>query len=197
MSPFMILNRFNFLNKHKILDPAQYDFLFSGDINNFYDQPTCDKFYRLIEKLEKFKGECTWPESRLLKKFRGAKFGLRLLGDRVSAARYIFDGSLTIEGKHLGDMTVRNRLVIAQGARQEGDVSAGEVICQGQIIGNVKADRKVTIHPGGTVIGNIVAPALQFDSGASFQGNCQVDLIKSRAVASPRKSLVAQLFGSG
>jgi len=193
----MFLNRFNFLNKHKVLAPTQYDFLFSGDINDFYDQPTCDKLYRLIEKLEKFKGECTWSESRLLKKFRGAKFGLRLLGDRVSVEKYIFDGSLRIEGKHLGDMAVRNRLVIAQEACQEGDISAGEVICQGKIIGKVKADRKVTIHPGGTVIGDIVAPALQFDSGASFQGNCQVDLIQNREMAPPRKSLVAQLFGSG
>lgn len=193
----MFLHRYNFFIKHKVLAAAQYDFLFAGDIHDFYDPPTRDKFYRLIEKLEKFKGECTWSESRLRKKFRGANFGLRLQGDRVSVETYIFDGSLRIEGKHLGDMTVRNRLVIAQGAYQEGDVSAAEVICQGQIIGNVKAGRKVTILPGGTVVGDIVAPALQFDSGASFQGNCQVDLMQSKAVSPPRKSLIAQLFGSG
>ena len=71
------------------------------------------------------------------------------------------------------------------------------MICKGKIIGNVRADRKVTIHPGGTVVGDIVAPALHFDSGASFQGNCRVDLIQSRETPPPRKSLVAQLFGTG
>ena len=193
----MFLNRLEFFNKHKILVPAQYDFLVSRNPDGFYDPPTRDKLYRLIVKLEKFKKECTWSELRLLKKFRGACFGLRLLGDHVSVDPYIFEGSLRVEGKHLGDMTVRNLLVLTQGAHQEGDVSAAEVICKGKIIGDVRADRKVTIHPGGTVIGDIVAPALHFDSGASFQGNCRVDLIQSRATAPPRKSLVAQLFGTG
>ena len=191
----MFFNRFNFFNKNKVLAPAQFDFLSSGDFDNFYDQPTRDKFYRLIEKLEKFKNECTWTERRLLKKYQGANFGLRLQGDRVSIDTYNFDGSLRVEGKHMGDMNVKNRLVFTQKAHQEGDVSAGEVVCKGKIIGNVKADRKVTIHPGGTVIGDITAPSLQFDSGATFQGNCQVDLIQTQKEPSSRKSLVAQLFG--
>ena len=193
----MFLNRFNFFNKHKVLAPAQYDFLVSRALNDFYDPATRDKLTRMIEKLEKFKKECTWSESRLLKKFRGADFGLRLLGDLVSIEPYIFEGSLRIEGKHLGDMTVRNLLVLTPEAHQEGDVLAAEVICKGKIIGNVRADRKVTIHPGGTVIGDIVAPALHFDSGATFQGNCQVDLIQNTQPVPPRKSLVAQLFGTG
>ena len=192
----MFLNRLNFFNKHKILAPDQYEYLFSRDPNGFYDPPTRDKLYRLIVKLEKFKKECTWSELRLLKKFRGACFGFRLLGDHVSVEPYVFEGSLRIEGKHLGDMTVRSVLVLTQDAHQEGDVVATEVICKGKIIGNVRADQKVTIHPGGTVIGDIVAPALHFDSGATFQGNCQVDLIQSRKAAPPRKSLVAQLFGT-
>ena len=193
----MFLQRYNFLTKHKVLAPAQYDFLISSEIDDFYDRPTREKLYRIIEKLENFKGECTWTETRLRKKYRCAKFGMRLQEDRVSVDKLIHGGSLRMEAKHMGDVSVRNRLVIAQGAHQEGDVSAAEVHCQGTIIGNERADRKVTIHPGGIVVGNIVAPALQFDSGASFEGNCQVDLIQHRKETPPRKSLVAQIFGSG
>ncbi|HEU5209941.1 MAG TPA: polymer-forming cytoskeletal protein [Longimicrobiales bacterium] len=90
-------------------------------------------------------------------------------GDLVSSE------DTTLAGRVEGNVDVRNHaLVIAQGAKIDGDVHAGSVSLNGEVKGSVTAARNVEIGESGSVVGDIVSPRLSIAEGAALQGRLKI-----------------------
>jgi cytoskeletal protein CcmA (bactofilin family) len=86
-----------------------------------------------------------------------------------------FEGQVRIDGKYSGQISTRDVLVIGEGARVNAEISAGTVIINGQVEGNIKASGLVELHPPAKVKGSIETPALSMDKGVIFEGSCKME----------------------
>lgn len=86
-----------------------------------------------------------------------------------------FEGQVRIDGKYSGQISTKDVLVIGEGARVNAEISAGTVIINGQVEGNIKATGMVELHPPARVKGSIETPALSMDKGVIFEGQCKME----------------------
>ena len=92
-----------------------------------------------------------------------------------------FEGQVRIDGKYSGQISTRDVLVIGEGAKVNAEISAGTVIINGQVEGNIKATGMVELHPPARVKGSIETPALSMDKGVVFEGSCKMENLQSKS----------------
>jgi cytoskeletal protein CcmA (bactofilin family) len=81
-----------------------------------------------------------------------------------------FEGTVRIDGKLAGEIFSDDVLVVGEGAEVHAEIDIGEIIIQGNVVGNIRAKRSVEIHAPGRVRGDITTPTLQIDKGVIFEG---------------------------
>lgn len=96
-----------------------------------------------------------------------------------------FEGQVRIDGKFTGQIHTKDVLVIGEGARVQAEITAGTVIINGQVEGNIRATQLIELHQPGRVKGNLEAPALSIDRGVIFEGTCKMEGAPKGAVAAP------------
>ena len=114
--------------------------------------------------------------------------GLQINGDVK------FAGTLRIDGRVDGKVSVHSGkkgvLILSQEAIINGPVITTDLICDGTINGNVKADGKVEFRPHSSVRGEVQYQLLQIAEGAVIEGRClqrsPSDLPLSLADESPK-----------
>ena len=97
----------------------------------------------------------------------------------ASEAKALLGGSLTFEGTITGaeDLTIegtvkgivdlkKHNVVIGKRGRIEGDVFARVISIEGEVLGNVFAGERASIHKSGMVKGNVAAPRVLVEDGA-------------------------------
>ncbi len=188
--------------KLNVLTQDQYQFLVSREPRGYYDNRTREQLYSLIDKLAAHKKECTREETRLYKHFQNAEFGILLPGDRKTNGPLKFKVSLCLDGEHEGDITTGGTLIINEKGSVQGNIAAEEILCKGKITGNVAAGQKLTLSSTGTLMGDVVAPAVQIAPGAMFQGKCKLGNPELKAAQKkeervPIKNRISQLFRAG
>lgn len=188
--------------KLSVLTQAQYQFLVDKEPQGYYDNRTREQLYSLIDKLAAHKKDCSREEARLHKHFQNAEFGILLPGDRKTSGPLKFKVSLCLDGEHEGDITTGATLIINEQGSVQGNLAAGEIICKGQITGNVSATKQLTVHAGATLLGDVKAPAVQIAPGATFQGKCNLGnpalkAEKKKEERVPIKNRISQLFRTG
>lgn len=77
-----------------------------------------------------------------------------------------------LQGKILSESTV----IIGEHGVIRGDIKAVDILIAGTVYGNVKADSKIEITGTGRVLGDMFTKTLVIDEGASFKGNCTMEL---------------------
>ncbi len=81
----------------------------------------------------------------------------------------------TLAGRVEGNVDVREHaLVIAPGARVQGDVHAGTVAIHGEVTGTVTVARSIEVGQTGSVTGDVVAPRMSIAEGATLQGRIRI-----------------------
>ena len=188
--------------KLSVITEEQYQFLISKEPKGYYDNRTREQLYGLIDKLAAHKKECAREEARLYKRFQNAEFGILLPGDRKTSGPLKFKVSLCLDGEHEGDITTGGTLIINEKGAVQGNISAAEILCKGKIEGNVSASQKLTLHSTATVLGDVVATAVQIAPGAMFQGKCKLGNPELKAAQKkeervPIKHRISQLFRAG
>src|SRR5262247_1768235 len=94
-----------------------------------------------------------------------------LLGRGASfEGKLTFEGTVRIDGRFRGEVFSDDTLVIGEGAMVEAEIDVGEIIIQGNVVGNVTARRSIEIHAPGRVKGDLHTPSLQIDKGVIFEG---------------------------
>lgn len=117
-----------------------------------------------------------------------------ILGPESSfEGKLVFDGTVRIDGKFKGEIQTSNTLVIGQGARVEATVNVGNIIINGDVVGDVIAKQAVEIHAPGKLRGNITTPQLQIDKGVVFEGTCK--MVDAAEAQSTRVTLLSNKEG--
>jgi cytoskeletal protein CcmA (bactofilin family) len=96
-----------------------------------------------------------------------------------------FEGQVRVEGKFTGQIMTKDTLVIGEGARVSAEITAGTVIVNGWVEGNIKASQLIELHQPGRIKGNLETPALAIDKGVVFEGSCKMENITKGATAAP------------
>ena len=85
------------------------------------------------------------------------------------------DEDLQVLGTVKGKISIKEKLVIEQGATVEADIDTGHVTVAGRVTGNISASERVEIKADGKMVGDIKAPRILIADGASFKGNVDMD----------------------
>lgn len=81
---------------------------------------------------------------------------------------------LSVAGQVEGNITVKQHaLVIAPQGKIQGNVTAGTIVVQGTVVGDVTSPGRVEIGETGTVEGAISAPLVSVTEGAAIRGRLQ------------------------
>jgi cytoskeletal protein CcmA (bactofilin family) len=92
---------------------------------------------------------------------------------------------LTIEGTVEGRIMIETTVLVRDSGVVKADVDAANVNVAGGVIGNISVTEKIEIVSGGYVVGDIRAPRLIINDGASVKGTIDME-IKSEHINSGR-----------
>lgn len=85
-----------------------------------------------------------------------------------------FEKSVRVLGSFEGQITTKGTLEVADGAKVQADVEAGNVAVEGEIQGNLSASDLVELKQSARIQGDIRCNRLVVTDGASFVGHCHV-----------------------
>ncbi|HXE74875.1 MAG TPA: polymer-forming cytoskeletal protein [Candidatus Xenobia bacterium] len=92
-------------------------------------------------------------------------------------------GTFRIDGEVRGTVRSKERLIIGEGGRVEGEVIASVVSVSGKVHGKVNGLTRVEILPTGSVEGEVHTPCLVIEAGGVIEGRCHM-----RAEAKPQRA---------
>lgn len=78
--------------------------------------------------------------------------------------------NLHVDGSIRGRIQLGGNLFVGASGNVEADVEATNVVIQGKIVGNVKAEKQLEIQPSGRLIGDCTAASIDIREGAVFDG---------------------------
>jgi cytoskeletal protein CcmA (bactofilin family) len=119
------------------------------------------------------------PESR-----EGSSLGARLsFRGEVSG-----EGDFHIAGRFEGEITVTGRVVVAEGAEVDANISGQAIVIGGTVRGNLSSATRVEILPTGVLTGSLKTGSFAAADGASVKGEVWVEPAGARDAASGQKT---------
>ena len=94
--------------------------------------------------------------------------GTEIIGDIIS------NGDVRIDGLLRGTVHSKAKLVIGATGMVEGDIKAQNADISGQIKGNIAVDDLLTLKGNSKISGDIITKKLIVETGAEFNGKCQM-----------------------
>jgi len=86
------------------------------------------------------------------------------------------DEDLLIQGQVEGNIHLKeHNLTVGEQGRIKANAFARTITVRGELIGDLTGAEKVTITASGRVRGNIIAPKVILEEGASFKGSIDMD----------------------
>ncbi len=84
--------------------------------------------------------------------------------------------STRVDGLLQGKILSESSVIIGEHGVIKGDIKAVDILVAGTVYGNLKADARIEITGTGRVLGDLFTKTLVIDEGASFRGNCSMDV---------------------
>lgn len=109
--------------------------------------------------------------------------GLKIRGEVSGNADLIFDGEVTGKIRVTGA-----RVTVGQTGKVQADIEAREIVVNGTVHGNLKADTRLRLGSSSHVEGSLTAPSVGIDDGARFRGKVEVTQSKPASRASRSES---------
>jgi cytoskeletal protein CcmA (bactofilin family) len=72
-------------------------------------------------------------------------------------------------------------LTVGSSAKLTSEIHAGEVVVNGEAIGNIDARGRVEITKDGSIIGDISCARISIEDGAHFKGRIEIDPARHKA----------------
>jgi len=98
------------------------------------------------------------------------------------------EGDFHIAGRFEGQITVTGRVVVAEGAEVDANISGLAIVIGGTVRGNLSAATKVEILPTGVLTGSLKTGSFAAADGASVKGEVWVEPAGGRLSPSDRKA---------
>lgn len=92
-------------------------------------------------------------------------------GSKVEG-KLTFEGSVRIDGCVDGEIQAQEAVIIGESAVLNAQVTAGTVILNGKLTGDVTARKRVELRAPARLMGNISTPCLVIHEGVIFEGRC-------------------------
>lgn len=107
---------------------------------------------------------------------------IQIKGDITGGEDLLIDGSVegTVELKE-------NQVTIGKGGRVKADVRGRSLTIEGKVEGNLFGEERIVVRQSGQVNGNLTAPRVTLEDGATFQGSIDMDSGKGSAPGRPPK----------
>jgi len=111
----------------------------------------------------------------------------RALEGSVMGAGLLFRGEVSgegdfhVAGKFEGDINVTGRVLVADGANVDANISALAIVIGGTVRGNLSASTRVEILPTGVLTGSLKTGSFSAADGASVKGEVWVEPPATRA----------------
>lgn len=84
---------------------------------------------------------------------------------------------LELSNCHLvGDIIASGSVLVTDSATVEGKISAGELVCAGQVKGDLEVKGNVVLKAGTSVNGNIVTGTMSMEAGAFINGSVEMNV---------------------
>lgn len=120
------------------------------------------------------------PAQRVPEARDGSSLGARLsFRGEVSG-----EGDFHIAGRFEGEITVTGRVVVAQGAEVDANISGLSIVIGGTVRGNLSAATRVEILPTGALTGSLKTGSFAAADGASVKGEVWVEPATARDATS-------------
>ena len=115
-------------------------------------------------------------------------FGTKRKGDTIGMINTIIGGNSKIEGLLTAAQSTRidgllegkimseSSVIIGEHGLVRGDIDAVEILVAGTVYGNLRAQERIQLTETGRVLGDIFTKTLVIDEGASFKGQCTMDV---------------------
>lgn len=107
------------------------------------------------------------------------------------------DEDLVIHGQVEGTIGPTPRVTIGAQAKIKANIHARRVVIEGSVDGDLTADTSVLVRETGTVNGNIQAPSVSIQEGASFNGSVKMTVAKESKESKDAGSSSALRTGTG
>jgi cytoskeletal protein CcmA (bactofilin family) len=85
-----------------------------------------------------------------------------------------FRDTVRIDGRFRGEITSENTLIVGECGEIEATISSKTVAISGTVTGDVVAKNKVVLHKTAVVDGNVEAPSLVVEEGATLNGQLKM-----------------------
>ncbi len=100
-----------------------------------------------------------------------------IIGDNSKIEGLLLTSDSTrVDGLLQGKILSENTVIIGEHGVIRGDIKAVDILIAGTVYGNIKAESKIEITGTGRVLGDLFTKTLVIDEGASFKGNCTMDV---------------------
>ena len=93
----------------------------------------------------------------------------------------ITSSSVRIDGTVVGGVCAEGTVVLSQSGQIQGNVIADNIVVAGVVDGNLTINDKTNIEPTGEVYGDINTSKILIDEQSVFQGNCNMNIDRSKA----------------
>ena len=102
-----------------------------------------------------------------------------ILADDIDFSGVVsFEKPLMVKGCLKGEISANGDLYVDEGAVIEAEIKANMVSAKGKINGNIVAMSKVELSSTAMVTGDIIAPKIEIETGALFNGKCIMKEVK-------------------
>jgi cytoskeletal protein CcmA (bactofilin family) len=105
-------------------------------------------------------------------------------------------GTFRIDGEVRGKVRCKERLIVGESGRLEGEVEGAIVSVSGKIHGTVRGTQRVEILPSGQIEGEVHTSCLVIEAGGVIEGRCHMKAEPKPATAARPVALTAQPSGS-
>ena len=85
-------------------------------------------------------------------------------------------GNMRIEGRVVGHVKTKSKIVLGQSAQIDGNVQAQNAEVEGELKGNIRITDVLILKPTAVIHGDIITNKLIVESGASFNGGCKMGI---------------------
>lgn len=85
-----------------------------------------------------------------------------------------------IDGFLQGKILSKSSVIVGEHGGVKGDIKAEEILVAGTVYGNLTAGQRIELTETGRVLGDMITKTLVIDEGASFKGNCTMEVVEER-----------------
>lgn len=105
-------------------------------------------------------------------------------------------GTFRVDGEVKGTVRSKERLIVGENGRLEGDIEAAIITVAGKLKGTVRGTNRVEILPSGAIEGEVHTSCLVIEAGGVLEGRCHMKPEAKPAPARQPLGLTAQPSGS-